>query len=92
MMMFRTLALPISRAISVTGTFTTLTSVRVISLLTMELLMNSVPPGTSLYGDRHHAAQQQRRGTGFLFISHCVNSLHMSYPSVGDSFHDRSAV
>ena len=43
-------------------------------------------------GDRHHAAQQQRRGTGFLSISHCVNSLHMSYPSVGDSFHDRSAV
>ena len=38
------------------------------------------------------AAQQQRRGTGFLSISHCVNSLHMSHPSVGDSFRDRSAV
>ena len=49
MMMFSTLALPISSASSVIGAFTTLISVRVISLLTMELLMYSVPPGTSLY-------------------------------------------
>ena len=48
MMMFNTLALPISSAISVTGADTTLISVRVISLFTMELLMNSVPPGISL--------------------------------------------
>ena len=48
MMTFRTLALPISSASSVTGAFTTVTSLRSIRSETMELLRNRLPPFLSV--------------------------------------------